>query len=111
MAPGGYTCLAVIFGIMTFVAVCLMFNAFEMSEEKSNDDIAKWALKAIGPWALALFAITLTSIIMRYRQPDVYKDDGKKYVEQKMIDDAVKKYFDRMPVEEKYKILANGRND
>ena len=39
-----------------------------------------------------------------------YKDDGKKYVEQEMLDNAVKKYFDSMPVEEKYKILANGRN-
>ena len=112
MAPGGYTCLAVIFGVMTMMLLGLLFAGIDLARERREDsnDIFKWTLKVFGSSTLLLFAATFTAIVMRYRQPDVYKDDGKKYVEQEMLDNAVKKYFDSMPVEEKYKILANGRN-
>ena len=112
MAPGGYTCLAAIFGLMTVLSLGLLFAGIETAKEDREDSngIFKWTLKVFGSSTLLLFAVTIAAIVMRFRQPDVYKDDGKKYVEQEILDNAVKKHFDSMPVEEKYKILANGRN-
>ena len=112
MAPGGYTCLAIIFGVMTVLSLCLLFAGIETANEhrEESNGIFKWTLQVFGSSTLLLFAVTIAAIVMRFRQPDVYKDDGKRYAEQEMIDNAVKKYFDSMPVEEKYKILANGRN-
>lgn len=112
MAPGGYTCLAVIFGVMTALSSCLLCAGIETAKAciENSDGIFKWTLKAFGSSTLLLFIVTLAAIVMRFRQPDVYKDDGKRHVEQELLDNAVKKYFDSMPVEEKYKILANGRN-
>jgi len=108
MAPGGYTWLAVIFSIITALSVCFLFAALTVANERSSDDMFKWAFKVIGPCILVSFAVTLAAIVMRYRQPDVYAEDGKKDIQQEMVDNAVKKYFDSMPVEEKYKILTNG---
>lgn len=113
MAPGGYTCLAVIFGVMTVMSLGLLFAGIETSKaspKEDADDIFKWTFKAFGSSTLLLFAVTLAAIVMRFRQPDVYKDDGKRHVKQEMLDNAVKKYFDSMSIEEKYKILVNGRN-
>ena len=114
MAPGGYTWLVVIFGVMTVMSLGLLFAGIEASRESTKedaDDIFKWTLKVFGPSTLLLFTVTLTAIVMRYRQPDVYKDDGKRHVEQEIVDNAVKKYFDSLPVEEKYKILTNRSKD
>jgi len=111
MAPGGYTWLAVIFGVMTALSLCFMFAGLAAANEMKSDGMVKWTLKVFGSSTLLLFAVMLAAIVMRYRQPDVYKDDGKRHVKQDMLDNAVKKYFDCMPVEEKYKILANRRND
>ena len=113
MAPGGYTCLAVIFGVMTMMSLGLLFAGIDLARERREDSngIFKWTLQVFGSSTLLLFMVMLAAIVMRFRQPDVYKDDGKRHVEQKMLDNAVKKYFDSIPVEEKYKILANGRND
>ena len=113
MAPGGYTCLAIIFGVMTVLSLCLLFSGLAVSTEhrEDSDKVFKWVLKVFGPSTLLLFTVTLAAIVMRFRQPDVYKDDGKRHVEQELLDNAVKKYFDSMPVEEKYKILTNGSKD
>lgn len=113
MAPGGYTCLVVIFGVMTVMSLGLLFTGIEASKaspKEDADDIFKWSLTVFGSSTLLLFIMTLAAIVMRFRQPDVYKDDGKRHIKQEMLDNAVKKYFDSMPVEEKYKILVNGRN-
>ena len=110
MAPGGYTCLAAIFGLMTVLSLGLLFAGIETAKEDREDSngIFKWTLKVFGSSTLLLFTVMLIAIVMRFKQPDVYKEDGKRYAEQEMIDNAVKKYFDSMSVEEKYKILTKG---